>query len=222
MKTFKFIPFLLTACIVSCHQGVDKTQSISKTDSVKVETTVVITNDKEEIQTLIRNIIKWGESKNGLELLPALPDSKDSLYTGFDFKQLDKNLQILKASNYFSADFIENYRQIITTLDRKLKNNEFGAWPVGDLPVFGFANDVDPWTLCQDVPYDNPDPFDFIEVEVIKLDDKKGELYWKWGRLEPNTHPSWKAFTYKFNVEKENGKWKIAYLQGFDYNEGIK
>ncbi len=31
-----------------------------------------------------------------------------------------------------------------------------------------------------------------------------------------------KIFSYKFNVVKADGKWKISYLQGFDYKESIK
>jgi hypothetical protein len=64
--------------------------------------------------------------------------------------------------------------------------------------------------------------WDKVEVEVIKLSDNKGDLKWYWGNLDPGTDPSWKDVLYKFSVVKADGKWKISYLQGFDYKENIK
>ena len=32
---------------------------------------------------------------------------------------------------------------------------------------------------------------------------------------------SWKNFSYRFRAAKENGKWKIAYMGGFDFEKGI-
>jgi hypothetical protein len=149
-------------------------------------------------------------------------DSKDSVYIGFDLKKLKENLDTLKATNLFSAGFIENYDQIILTLDTGLRTNRYVKWSTGELPTFSFANDVDPWCLCQDVPYDKPNAWDLVEVKIIKLNNEKGELYWTWGNPELNSAPDWKDFTYKFGVEKENGKWKISYLQGFDLKESTR
>jgi hypothetical protein len=132
------------------------------------------------------------------------------------------NLEKLNETNLFAKEFIENYNQIIQTLDRKIKSNEFDKWNIYELPTFIFANDVNPWCLCQDVPYDNPNPWDLVEVEIINLNSEKGELNWKWGKTERIAAPGWKEFTYRFKVTKENGKWKIAYLQGFDFKESTR
>jgi len=176
--------------------------------------------DKDDIQTLIRQTLNWGDSKSSINLLPVL--SKDSICIGFDFDKQNQNLEKLRQSGFFANEFIDNYNQIIQTLDKKIKNKEFEPWNVYELPTFNFANDVDPWTLCQDVPYDKPNPLDFVEVGIINLDNKKGELYWKWGNLYSNADSSWKNFSYKFRVEKVDSKWEISYLQGFDYKESIK
>jgi hypothetical protein len=130
---------------------------------------------------------------------------------------LKVNLEKLRAANFFSAGFIENYNQIILTLDKKFKNKEFGKWSTGELPPFSFANDVSPWCDCQDNL-----SWDLVEVKIINLNNEKGELYWTWGKSELNGDASWKAFSYKFGVEKENGKWKISYLQGFDFKESTR
>lgn len=131
-------------------------------------------------------------------------------------------LDKLRETNFFATEFIENYNQIILTLDRKLREDKFEKWLVGDLPTFKFANDINPWCLCQDIPYDKPNPWDLVEVKVINLNRGKGELVWKWGKTELNEAPGWKEFTYRFIVTKENGKWKIAYLQGFDLKESTR
>ena len=47
------------------------------------------------------------------------------------------------------------------------------------------AGDANPWCLCQDVPYDTPVPWEFVEVESFDSQTYR----WKWGRLKEGTHP---------------------------------
>jgi len=165
----------------------------------------------------MRGVLEWADSKNSIDLLPVKTDSNDSIYVGFDLEKLKQNLDILKETNFFTTEFIDNYNQIILTIDKKLKDGEFEVWRVGDLPTFIFANDVNPWCLCQDnLPWEN------VEIEVIKLDNDDGELKWNWGKLDLNYDPSWKEFEYSFRVSKEDNKWKISYLQGFDFKESTR
>jgi hypothetical protein len=35
------------------------------------------------------------------------------------------------------------------------------------------------------IPYDKPDPLNFVEIKVLKVDAKKANYTWKWGRLKP-------------------------------------
>lgn len=199
-----------------------KQNSNTGQDTIKTEQTKASdkATDEAEIQALIRKMLAWSESKNNNDILPMLTDSKDSLFIGFDLKKHQANLDRLRATNFFSAEFIETYNQIILTLDKKLKNKEFEEWSTGDLPPFNFANDVNVWCLCQDEP--TSDPWNSVEIEVTKLTDKEGDLYWKWGNLGPDVSPDWKEFRYPFKVKKESGKWKISYLQGFDFKESVK
>jgi hypothetical protein len=73
--------------------------------------------------------------------------------------------------------------------------------------------------MCQDVPYDNPNPWSLIDVEPISLDKDKGELNWKWGNLDKSADSGWREFRYDFRVINDNGHWKISYLRGFDFKE---
>lgn len=213
------IPGLLTLIaglvFLTCNQT-------NSTTLVKIQHTQNLqpdNKDKEEVQVLIRQVLKWAESKKSIDLLPALTDSKDSTCIGFDLNKHKANLDKLRETNFFASEFIENYNQIILTLDRKIKNNEFDKWNTYELPPFVFANDVDPWTLCQDIPYDKPSSWNYVEIEIVNLNNGKAEAVWKWGKLELNTSPDWKEFTYKFKAVKEDDRWKIAYMQGFDFSK---
>ncbi len=211
--------------LFGCHSDI-KSKVSTKTNSAIKSTTLIKTSsetikpsndykDKEEIQALIRQMLKWGDSESAGDLLPIL--SKDSICVGFDFNKLNQDIEKLRNTGFFADEFLDNYNEIIKTLDKKIKNNEFGKWNVYELPPFNFYNDVNPWCLCQDnLSWDN------VAVEIIKLSNDKGELKWNWGKLDSNTDSSWKDFSYTFRVVKVDNKWKISYLQGFDYKESIK
>lgn len=214
MKQIKLATLIFGLLLFGCNQA------DTKTASVKEEKVSTSADDKEQIQNLIRQVLNWAETKNTIDLLPVLSDSKDSVYIGFDLDKHKQNLEKIQKTNLFATEFIENYNKIILTLDKGLKNGNYEKWLVGDLPPFIFANDFDPWTMSQDVPYDKPNPYDFIEINIINSD--KGEAEWKWGKLELNNDKSWKDFSYKFRMVKENDKWKIAYLTGFDFKESTR
>ncbi|MBP8033604.1 MAG: hypothetical protein KAZ71_03340 [Bacteroidia bacterium] len=164
--------------------------------------------DTEEIKILIRQALEWCSSKNTIDLLPVQADSKDSIYIGFDMNKHKKNIDKLRETGFFAEEFIENYNQIITVLDRNLRSKEFEKWKVGDFWTFGFTNDINPWFfMCKDYTYTNPDHLAFFETEITKLDNEKGELYYG------------KSWAVKCRVVKENNKWKISYLEGFDFNK---
>lgn len=214
MKHIKLTTLIFGLLLFGCNQAENKTTSVA------AEKVSSLTDDKEQIQNLIRQVLNWADSKNSIDLLPVLTDSKDSICIGFDLDKHKQNLDKLRQTNFFATEFIDNYNQIILTLDKGLRNGKYDQWLVGDLPTFIFANDVDPFCMCQDVPYDKPNPWDFIEVSIVNLD--KGEVNWKWGKTELNGAPGWKEFTYRFRVVKENDKWKIAYLTGFDFKESTR
>jgi hypothetical protein len=216
MKQINLPTLIIGLILFSCNQADKKTTSVTEE---KVSTSAT---DKEQIQNLIRQVLNWADTKNSIDLLPTIADNKNIVNIGFDLTKHKQNLDKLRQTNFFATEFIENYNQIILTLDKGLRNGNYDQWLVGDLPTFIFANDVDPWTLCQDVPYDKPNPFDFIEVKIINADNGKAEANWHWGKLELNADKSWKDFSYKFKVVKENDKWKIAYLTGFDFKESTR
>lgn len=186
-----------------------KTEGYSK---VEKTITIEVKDDKTEILKLIKNVLIWSDSKDAIILLPAFADENDSLYIGFDMTLLNQNLKKLKDTDFFAVEFIENYKQIILTLDNKITANEleYGPWLVGDMPPFNFASDANPWCLCQDN----------LEWERVQIEHYNGNQYlWNWGELEPEFDEGWKEFRYKFEIIKEDSKWKIKSLEGFNINE---
>lgn len=216
MREFGCLLIVFGLILCSCNQSPESTtvaESKIDTTTAIVKTSIIENQeDKTEIQNLIREVLKWSDSKKSIDLLPAIADSTDSLYIGFDIDQLNQNLINLEKTDFFSKEFIENYNQIVLTLDRKLKANEFeyGPWLVGDMPPFNFASDVNPWCLCQDN----------MDWNLVEIQNTNGNEYrWTWGGLNQDTHQSWEDFSYKFKVKKEESNWKISYLEGFNINE---
>lgn len=210
MKYIKLTTLIFALLLFGCNQAGIKTTSVTE------EKAASSTDNKEQIQILIRQVLNWSD-KSSIDLLPAIADSEDSIYIGFDLDKHKHNLDDLLQTNFFATEFIDNYNQIILTLDKGLRNGQYEPWLVGDLPTFIFANDHSPWCNCQD----NED-WNKVEIRVIKLSDNVGELEWYWGNLNADTHSSLKEFAYNFRVVKEYNKWKIAYMTGFDFKEGIK
>lgn len=215
MKNIGLLILFLGLFLSSCNQ---KNKTTTTTDNkLEIKENSDKPSDKEEIQKQIRQLLNWTDSKNRIGLLPVVTDSNDSIYIGFDLEKHKQNLEKLSTTGFFTTEFIDNYNNIILTLDKGLRNGEYEKWFVGDLPTFIFANDVNPWCMCQD----NMD-WNTVEVKIISLDNEKGELEWYWGNLNSDIDESWKSFKYKFRVMKEDNVWKIAYLEGFDFKESTR
>lgn len=214
MRYLKLQILIFGLIFFGCNQrNESKTVTDSTTDNSQL---IDNSEDKTEIQNLIRQVLNWADTKNSIDLLPAISDSTDSIYIGFDMNKLKLNLDKLKETNLFSKEFIDNYNRTILTLDKNIKDKVYYDWLVGEMQTFGFSNNFNPWCYCQEIPYDDPNPWDLVEVTIIKLDKEKGELTWTWGKTD------WRDIEYNFRVVKEDGKWKISYMKGFDYDENIK
>lgn len=204
--------FALVLCACKNEKPAD---DISETDTLQVTAPVAKKDNvavKKDLALLINKTISWASYDEGITVLPTL--EKDSVYTGFDFAEHTKNLDKLRASGFFEKGFINNYDKIIKELDRKIKAKEFDTWLVGDLPPFSFANDADPWCNCQDDPGD----WNTVRVGVNSLNADAGKFFYYFGNGEPKAD----EYNYKFDAVKENGQWKITYMEGFDYDRSIK
>lgn len=214
MRKIRLLILTIGLILFGCTQKKDSNNSTIK--QAESATTAVTSYDKDEILKLIKQVLNWSDSENSIDLLPALTDSKDSVYVGFDSKKHEENLEKLKKTGFFSTGFIENYNQIILTLDKKLRNKEYDEWRVGYLQTFRFANDVDPWWSGQE-----SFPLKFATIELIGLNKNEGEFYFKCGDVGHGCEGV-EDYYMKFRAIKEGDNWKISYLEGFDFVESVK
>ncbi|MFP9113646.1 hypothetical protein ACLI1A_06870 [Flavobacterium sp. RHBU_3] len=218
MKQTILATLLLASFFTACKKE-ETNADTTTTDSIVAKPATPVAHeedkDKEEITQLIRKTLVWADGK-APHLLPGVLKEGDSIYSGVDFEQLQKNLELVKDTGFFAKEFIDNCDKIAKTIDKKVKANEYGPWDSREYPPFNIYSEVNPWCDCQDHRDWNK-----VKTEVVILYADRGELYWQF-ETHPGDDPSWREFSYTFRVVKEGGKWKISYLQGFDYNEAIK
>jgi hypothetical protein len=233
MRPITLLTILLGLLLLGCQEAENNIKSAVR------ETAAISSADKAQIQVLLQRALHWANSGNAIALLPVVTDSKDRVYVGVNLAQHNQNLAKLKATNFFSPRFIDNYNHLVLAIDAGMRSGHYEPWLVGDGPTIVFVSGGNAWCSCQDVPYDNPNAWDNIEISIIKQDKANVEAVWRWGKLDLMVDPDelkadpgmvatnpvvkeWKDFSYKVLVTKESGKWKIAYLQGFDFKEGIR
>jgi hypothetical protein len=180
----------------------------------------IFAQDKNEITNLVRQMYKWGELDKSREnsnfeigFDPIKANPKDIIYSGIDWDAHKKRIDKLKQTGFFAKEFLENQDKIAIVIDKKMKNKSL-KWLVDDgYPPFG--NGANPWCDCQD----NPDDYwKTIKIFFKSIDATNATLIWKWGI------PDWdeESKGYKIKVTKSDGKWQIAYLQGYDFAEYVK
>jgi hypothetical protein len=209
MRVITSLTILLGLVLFGCHEAENKTKSAAK------EKVAISSADKEQIQVLIRRALHWADSKNSISLLPVVTDSKDRVYLGVNLAQHKQNLAKLTATNFFSTGFIDNYNHLVWAIDAGMRSGHYEPWLVGDGPTIAFVSEVDAWCLCQDVPYDKPNPWDNIEISLVNQGETDVEVAWRWGKLNSLAGPGgvaadpavkeWKDFSYnQRNREMEN------------------
>jgi hypothetical protein len=193
------IAFLLFS---ACNQGgatmIAKQHLGSNKDSIHLTPT----NDSIEVIQLLRDVYKWHElNKSGLIDFEVLV--KDSFEIGLNLQSVEKTLNAIKATHYFSANFMNNYKEISEILNNKLTN----ANPKYYNEINFDYQEADPWTYYQDDPGEYWNNFKLSE---FKLSHDSASL--KWWRQEEHSEEN----KYLVKFVKENGKWEVTYLAGFD------
>lgn len=201
MKTSKLlISFSLLLLIV--FQSANAVVLKNKQDSFYFK------NDKQEIEALVKKLYEWVETKNSNNDFNPIANKKGDKYIGLDLNAHKKRLEELKKTNLFSQQFLDNYNKIALKIDSNLKTKKI-EWFEGELPPFG--NGANPWCNCQD----NPDNYwKTMTINHLKVENNNASFDWTW---------SWKGnFKYKVKTVKENGFWKIASLEGFNFDDFTK
>ena len=98
MKYIKLTTLILTLLLLACNQTNNETTSLTEQETLSEEKTISeekklsSTDDKKQIQNLIRQTLNWAESKNTIDLVPAITDSADSIYIGLNLNKHKQNL----------------------------------------------------------------------------------------------------------------------------------
>ncbi|WP_264529391.1 hypothetical protein [Flavobacterium sp. N502540] len=197
-----FFLFLLGITLVSF-----KPLNIKQADTAN--TSIYFLTDKQQIESLIKKAYEWIETKKTQGDFDVIENKKGDKYVALNTKTHHKIISELKNSNFFAQQFIDNYNKIALKIGEDLKSSKIEYW-VGELPPYG--NDSNPWCNCQD----NPESYwKTLKVNDLKIQNNKATFYWTW--------TEWKdSPKYKVTAVKENGIWKIAALDGFDYKNFTK
>jgi hypothetical protein len=158
--------------------------------------------DSLELIKLLQGVYKWHEGhQKDLEDFEVV--TKDSLQIGLDYEKFKRTFDGIKKTDYFSTAFLNNYKKIADYVNDKLVN----AKPKY-LNEINFAfQEADPWTNFQD---DVPEFWNKLKISEFKSSSDKASLRWQ---TEAGDSYSEK---YSVKFEKEGGKWKVSYLEGFD------
>lgn len=203
MKTSTYILTVLLACFAfTIYAQVTPQKSANTNTSL----------DQKAIKDVLVKAYKWQESNTSQVDFEPISDKKEEYFIGLDHKIHQKRMVSLQNTGYFSTEFLQNYDAIAKGIDSQLKSKK-EEWMVGDMSPFG--EDANPWCRCQDYPSDNP--WDKIVLKKVDIIGNNATVWWTWGDKTFS-----KGFAYKVRLQKENGKWKISYLQGFDKNVFLK
>ncbi len=166
--------------------------------------------DSIELTKLVRNLYEWHATKYNSVGFPFRENTPaDSIFTGIDWNAYNKEIGIFKKTNFFSQEFMDRHRAIATTIDSSVKKAAVEWRNFNDgIPLW--STNSDDWCGCQDYP-DNY--WNRLKVNQLKINNNTATFNWAWGEEEGIDPP----FKYDMRAKKENGAWKISYMDGFSH-----
>jgi hypothetical protein len=202
-STFKNVSFLsfvviilLSFSLVSCKESTSSTENTQQINQIT-------TQDSTELTNLVLKTYMWVETSDLVvgDFEPLQNNPTDTIYSGIDLQAQKVSTEQLEKSGFFAKEFVENYQNIATKMDKKLKNGS-AVWEVGYLPPF-VGSGVNAWCNSQDYPEKY-----WEKLRLSKFEKQGEETSFVWNLDN--------GFTYKVRAKKENEVWKISYLEGFD------
>lgn len=165
--------------------------------------------DSIELTKLVRNLYEWHETTHIATGFPFKGNTpSDTIFTGVDWDVYNREVEVMKKTNFFSQKFLDRHRAIAATIDSSIKKASIEWRNFNDgIPLWN--TDADDWCGCQD----NPDNYwTRLKISHLELNGNTAVFSWAWG-IEDGIDP---PFKYNMKAKKENGIWKIAYMEGFN------
>ncbi len=207
MKIYTAIIIIALLSLTACKKSEDVKDS-------KVVTTTInekaLTNDRKTIEDLVRDMYIWNEKRDYKhEFEPVIKNGKA---VGYNLDSHKIFLKELLDSGFFSQEFIANIDKVFQEQNKLLTNGKV-QWREGEMGPF--QGDANVWCGCQDEPAE--DAYNKLTLHFENLDNNSAKFYWNWEGYGDD----WAAKQYYMRAVKEDGKWKIAYMQGWDYNANL-
>jgi hypothetical protein len=203
-----FSAILYTAAMVSliaCTDTNGNTHKNLATDLSAIKTKDSTTaEDSIALTALVKNIYQWHERslKETRDFDVKKEHPADTLFKGIDWVNHNNILNKLRKTGFFAAEFLENYQNIALQIDKALKSGTT-IWPVNELPTIA-GYEADPWFSAQDFPENNY--WERMILKNIQWNKDLASFLWSVDDQFNNT----------MKAKKENGTWKISYMQGFN------
>lgn len=217
-KLFVAIAVLFLGLLNGCKKSKSADAEIEKIETElkptpEVDTTMSFVTDSTLLSELIQKAYTW-HYKNEIKDFPYkynLPN--DSIFTGIDWDLYNQNIKEFKKTDLFSAEFFKNHKRIATNLDKSIKKSGI-QWrnSNGEIPIWN--SEVDDWCNCQDY---SDNFWNHAGAFAIKIHNDVAEFEASWPPIEKND-----TVIYKMKANKEDGKWKISYLEGFKNYGDVK
>ena len=158
--------------------------------------------DSARVITLLKDVYRWHEKNqdNGSDFSIIV---KDSFQVGLNYDSLNRTIGALKRTNYFSSSFLDNYKKLADIVNNQLVN----ANPKFANEINFDFQDADPWTGFQD---SEPGYWDKFWITDYRSSADSASLKWLIKTKD------WSSDPYAVGFTKENGQWKLSWLEGFD------
>ncbi len=201
MKISKLPIFcLLVILFVNCN-GKTKEKTFLK----EITTANQTSNDSIELTKLIRQVYEW-HNTNLLEDFPyKYAEKQDSIFIGIDWIKYEENIQLFKQTNFFSSEFLKTHKNIAETLDTSIKKANITLRNSKD-GISLWETGADNWCGCQDYPEKY---WETLTIDSLIVNQENADFIWNWDKIH--------SHHYKVKAKKEDGKWKINSLNGFNY-----
>jgi len=151
---------------------------------------------------LLEEVYKWYSLNEEQIFFSAIV--KDSFQIGLDTIKLKSSIKRLRNTLYFNVDFIKNYERIGLKADSILRNGKYYN------EINFNYQDADIWTYSQ---WNDKYFWTKLKVKDLIINGDSASLRWY---TEEN-----RDFGYLVKTIKENGSWKISYLEGLDSKNAL-
>jgi len=203
---------ILTLILFTSCAGIDNKSGASTADSLHPSVNTAVADnysaDSAALTTLVRAVYRMHETNPQNDFPLKFNNPGDSIFTGIDWEAYSNSMAIYKKTNFFSEDFFAAHRRMVLSIDSTIKQATI-EWRNSNDGIPVWATDADDWCECQD----NPDNYwKTITLNGFNYNNDEVTFNWSWGKsggFEPNH--------YLLKARKENGTWKISYMDGYKY-----